>query len=77
VFDVRLTSTLGYTIAKLVATRAHRVWIVDDKMYPIGVVSMTDVLSLFARDAGGKAEPTEKRHRSASVASTSSLNKNA
>ncbi|CAG8739816.1 3067_t:CDS:2, partial [Acaulospora morrowiae] len=59
VFDVRLTSTLGYTIAKLIATKSHRVWVVDERTHAIGVVSLTDVLGVFARSAG--ANPTPKR----------------
>ncbi|CAG8463642.1 20077_t:CDS:2, partial [Racocetra fulgida] len=35
VFDVRPTSTLGYTIAKLSATKAHRLWVVDERMRAI------------------------------------------
>ncbi|CAI2176459.1 4197_t:CDS:2 [Funneliformis geosporum] len=70
VFDVRLTSTLGYTIAKLVATKAHRVWVVDDRMQAIGLVSLTDVLGIFARSAG--ANPRPKRPGSVSSSSTKS-----
>src|SRR3954451_2118708 len=69
VFDVRLTSTLGYTIAKLIATRAHRVWVVDNKMKAIGVVSLTDVLSVVARAAGANPKP----RRPSSVSSSSPL----
>jgi CBS-domain-containing membrane protein len=68
VFDVRLTSTLGYTIAKLVATKAHRLWVVDEKMCAIGLVSLTDVLFVLARAAG--ANPKQKR---SSISSSSSL----
>ncbi|RIA95838.1 hypothetical protein C1645_688553 [Glomus cerebriforme] len=71
VFDVRLTSTLGFTIAKLVATRAHRIWVVDDRMRTIGLVSLTDVLGLFARAAG--ANPNLKPKRG-SVSSSSTCN---
>ncbi|CAJ0628286.1 3145_t:CDS:10 [Entrophospora sp. SA101] len=53
VFDVRTTSTLGYTIAKLTATKAHRVWVVDEKMKAVGVVSLTDILGVFAQAADG------------------------
>ncbi|CAG8480154.1 14717_t:CDS:10 [Acaulospora morrowiae] len=62
VFDVRLTSTLGYTIAKLIATKSHRVWVVDERTHAIGVVSLTDIL------AG--ANPTPKRPGSALLVST-------
>ncbi|CAG8489627.1 3654_t:CDS:10 [Paraglomus occultum] len=61
VFDVRLSSTLGHVVAKLMATRAHRVWVVNETTNAIGVVSLTDVLSIFARQAGGTAEPSRKR----------------
>nr|CAG8507514.1 1340_t:CDS:10 [Entrophospora candida] len=53
VFDVRTTSTLGYTIAKLTATKAHRVWVVDEKIKAVGVVSLTDILGVFAQAADG------------------------
>ncbi|CAN6628351.1 protein Sds24p [Trichomonascus vanleenenianus] len=59
VFHVFPDSTLGRTIAKLVATKAHRLWIVQPSSDSgisngqlIGVVSLTDILSLFARKAG-------------------------
>ncbi|CAB4416594.1 unnamed protein product [Rhizophagus irregularis] len=65
VFDVRLTSTVGHTIAKLVATKAHRVWVVDERARAIGIISLTDVLCLFARSAG--ANPKPKRSSSSSI----------
>ncbi|CAG8655101.1 7569_t:CDS:2, partial [Cetraspora pellucida] len=68
VFDVRPTSTLGYTIAKLSATRAHRLWVVDERMRAVGVVSLTDILLVIARSAG--ANPKPKRISSFSSAST-------
>ncbi|KAG9296105.1 hypothetical protein G9A89_011958 [Geosiphon pyriformis] len=68
VFDIRPTSTLGFTIAKLTATKAHRVWVVDERAQPIGVVSLTDILSVFAREAGGQPNPSAKRQRSMSAA---------
>src|SRR5687767_5298763 len=70
VFDVRLTSTLGYTIAKLAATRAHRVWVVDDGMRAIGLVSLTDVLGVFARAAGANPKPKRPSISSGSPLST-------
>jgi len=70
VFDVRLTSTLGYTIAKLIATKAHRVWVVDDKMKATGIVSLTDVLGVIARAAGANPKP---KKRPGSVSSSTSL----
>ncbi|ORZ24199.1 hypothetical protein BCR42DRAFT_480167 [Absidia repens] len=43
VFDVRLDTTLGFSIAKLLATKSHRVWVTDERDRAIGVVSLTDV----------------------------------
>ncbi|CAG8602660.1 4968_t:CDS:10, partial [Scutellospora calospora] len=68
VFDARPTSTLGYTIAKLTATRAHRLWVVDERMRAIGVVSLTDVLLVIARSAGANPKP----RRVSSVSSSAS-----
>jgi CBS-domain-containing membrane protein len=48
VFDVRLDTTLGFTIAKLLATKSHRVWVIDERERAIGVVSLTDVMSAVA-----------------------------
>lgn len=62
IFHVYPTSSLGRTIAKLVATKAHRLWIVQpsgdtpvdsekDRRSGklIGVVSLTDILGLLVR----------------------------
>ncbi|KAF0553535.1 CBS-domain-containing protein [Gigaspora margarita] len=70
VFDARPTSTLGYTIAKLSATKAHRLWVVDERMRAVGVLSLTDVLLIFARSAG--ANPKPKRVSSLSLSSPTS-----
>jgi CBS domain-containing protein len=70
VFDVRTASTLGYTIAKLSATKAHRVWVVDEKMKAIGVVSLTDILGVFAQAAG--VSPSLKRLSRSTPSSSSS-----
>ncbi|KAI8091212.1 uncharacterized protein B0P05DRAFT_577303 [Gilbertella persicaria] len=48
VFDVKKDTSLGFTIAKLLATKAHRVWVVDEHQNAIGVVSLTDVIRVFA-----------------------------
>ncbi|KAI8881266.1 cystathionine beta-synthase [Backusella circina FSU 941] len=48
VFDVRLDTTLGFTIAKLLATKSHRVWVIDERERAIGVVSLTDVMQVVA-----------------------------
>ncbi|OBZ85115.1 Protein SDS23, partial [Choanephora cucurbitarum] len=52
VFDVRKDASLGFTIAKLLATKAHRVWVVDDHQHAIGVVSLTDIIRVFASMVG-------------------------
>ncbi|RUS25521.1 hypothetical protein BC938DRAFT_472036 [Jimgerdemannia flammicorona] len=52
VFDVRIDSNLGYTIAKLIATKAHRVWCIDERGRASGVVSLTDVLRVLAHAVG-------------------------
>jgi CBS domain containing-hemolysin-like protein len=54
---------LGFTIAKLLATKAHRVWVVDEHQKAIGVVSLTDVIRVFASMVG-----IEARERRASMA---------
>ncbi|KAG8924824.1 cell separation during budding [Tulasnella sp. 418] len=87
VFSVLDINTLGYTMQKLLATNAHRVFITED-MYNNasalslvpganlrGVVSMVDVLSIFARLAHiTDVDPGRMtRHRRASsIASNSS-----
>ncbi|KAI7858290.1 hypothetical protein BDC45DRAFT_457979 [Circinella umbellata] len=65
VFDVRLDTQLGFTIAKLLATRSHRVWVTDEMGRPIGVVSLTDVSRVLAESAGIQ---TTKYPRRVSVA---------
>ncbi|KAI7900264.1 uncharacterized protein BX663DRAFT_518067 [Cokeromyces recurvatus] len=52
VFDVRLDTTLGFTVAKLLATKSHRVWVIDEREKAIGVVSITDVMRTIASTAG-------------------------
>ncbi|KAI8875546.1 cystathionine beta-synthase, partial [Backusella circina FSU 941] len=52
VFDVRLDTTLGFAIAKLLATKSHRVWVIDERDRTIGVVSMTDVMRAIAMTTG-------------------------
>jgi len=52
VFDVRKDTTLGLAIGKLLATKAHRVWVTDENHHTIGVVSMTDVIRVFSSMVG-------------------------
>ena len=67
VFHVTTKTSLARTIAKLVATKAHRLWIVQSSSEQlssalscrstsagqlVGVVSITDILYTLAREAG-------------------------
>lgn len=97
VFYVTPNTTFGRTIAKMVATNAHRLWVVqapkpnplvDSTALPtpqpptsptqgvidqklIGVVSLTDVLSLLARHAGkSQIDPTRARRQRRSSSSS-------
>lgn len=53
VFDVRLNTTLGFTVAKLLATKSHRVWVIDERERAIGVVSLTDVMRCIGSKCAG------------------------
>ncbi|KAF8940209.1 cell separation during budding [Dissophora ornata] len=48
VLDVSATSTFGYALSKLQATRVHRLWVVNDMGLVVGVVSLTDVFKLLS-----------------------------
>ncbi|OSX61284.1 hypothetical protein POSPLADRAFT_1146409 [Postia placenta MAD-698-R-SB12] len=86
VYSVSPTTTLHYTMQKLLATDSHRLFVTDDPalaspVFPptstgslTGIVSTVDVLSLFARIAQlPDIDPTRmQRHRRASSASGSS-----
>ncbi|KAF7360464.1 hypothetical protein MVEN_00776800 [Mycena venus] len=84
VYAVSPTSLLSYTIQKLLATNSHRLFITRDtsgSASPIvpseriltGIVSIVDILSLFARLAHLDVDPARmQRHRRASSASTNS-----
>ncbi|PFH48662.1 hypothetical protein AMATHDRAFT_5574 [Amanita thiersii Skay4041] len=87
VYSVYPYSTLSYTIEKLLATNAHRVFVTQDSVSVVaplvnpaplgkicGIVSIVDILSLFARLAKiPNIDPTMmQRHRRASSASSSS-----
>ncbi|KAG2233417.1 hypothetical protein INT48_007447 [Thamnidium elegans] len=63
VFDVHQGTSLGFTIAKLLATKAHRVWVTNETHQAIGVVSLTDVTRVFASLVG-----IEVQERRASMA---------
>ncbi|KIK98611.1 hypothetical protein PAXRUDRAFT_823718 [Paxillus rubicundulus Ve08.2h10] len=87
IYVVFPTSTLLYTIQKLLATNSHRLFVTDND-FPssspsisnhgsgnlCGIVSIVDILSLFARIAHiADVDPTQRmRHRRASASSHSS-----
>ncbi|KAG1466148.1 hypothetical protein G6F56_004745 [Rhizopus delemar] len=56
VFDVRLDTTLGFAVAKLLATKSHRVWVVDEREKAIGVVSLTDIMRVIAASNGAVSQ---------------------
>jgi len=83
VYSVSPSSSLVYTIEKLLATNAHRLFVTDDPdpvLSPsspgnlTGIISIVDILSLFAHLAKiPDVDPTRmQRHRRASSASSSS-----
>ncbi len=49
VFDIRTSATLEYAIKKMVAVKAHRLWVVDDSEHPIGVLSMTNIMEFLTK----------------------------
>ncbi|TCD66085.1 Protein sds23 [Steccherinum ochraceum] len=86
IYSVLPSSTLLYTMQKLIATNAHRVFVTDEPQThsPMlspspsaglcGIVSVVDILSLFARIANiTDIDPSRmQRHRRASSASSHS-----
>ncbi|KAF9004890.1 hypothetical protein BDZ89DRAFT_1237035 [Hymenopellis radicata] len=87
VYSVLPSSPLSYTVQKLLATNAHRLFVTKEEagcaspivshMSPgnlTGIVSIVDILSLFARIANIEdVDPTRmQRHRRASSASSQS-----
>ncbi|KAG0352392.1 cell separation during budding [Gamsiella multidivaricata] len=48
ILDVNVKSTFGYTLSKLQATKAHRMWVVNDSGCAVGVVSLTDVFRVLS-----------------------------
>lgn len=96
VFHVTLNSTVGRTIAKLVATKSHRLWIVQPSQQKpelgtptlavasgpglnttsgqlIGVISLTDILNMLAKQAGKQdLDPHSARRQRRRSSSSSS-----
>lgn len=84
IFHVTAESTLGRTIAKLVATNAHRLWIVqppkDGQSFMggvggvlTGVVSLTDIIYLLAKRAGKDSLDPYSARRNRRRSSSSSV----
>ncbi|ORX96704.1 cystathionine beta-synthase [Basidiobolus meristosporus CBS 931.73] len=48
IYDVPPNATLHHTVAKMLATKAHRIWVSDSNGRPVGVVSLTDVVRLLS-----------------------------
>jgi CBS domain-containing protein len=79
VFHVSLHSTLAHTVAKLAATRSHRMWVVESASPSptqsstnsgslsgklIGIVYLTDILNVFAKSSGlNPSDPGDQRAR--------------
>ncbi|KAF9010232.1 hypothetical protein BDQ17DRAFT_1388181 [Cyathus striatus] len=84
VYSVTPSSTMNYTIEKLLATNAHRLFVTKESAGSStntlsnfgnlsGIVSIVDILSLFARLAKIPVDPTRmQRHRRASSSSSQS-----
>ncbi|KAI8054292.1 hypothetical protein BDF22DRAFT_654480 [Syncephalis plumigaleata] len=51
VFDVHADTTFKACLDKLIATKAHRVWVSDDQRRVTGVVSLTDISRMLAEHA--------------------------
>ncbi|TPX51707.1 hypothetical protein SeLEV6574_g00110 [Synchytrium endobioticum] len=47
VFDITECATLGYAMSKVMATKTHRVWVVDHARKPKIVISLTDMIRHF------------------------------
>ncbi|RKP14599.1 hypothetical protein BJ684DRAFT_19009 [Piptocephalis cylindrospora] len=50
VFQVHAKHTLRLVMAKIVATKAHRMWVTDESGQVIGVVTLTDILRVISDD---------------------------
>lgn len=48
-FDVHRGSTLRQALQKMLATRSHHVWVVDEKRAVKGIISLTDALRVIFR----------------------------
>jgi CBS domain-containing protein len=37
-------TSFNFVLLRILALRVHRLWVVDDKEHPIGVISLTDIM---------------------------------
>jgi CBS domain containing-hemolysin-like protein len=55
VFDVNSSVTLEKVMQKLLATKTHRIWVVDEQSQLEGVLSMTDIIRYLCKSDQLKA----------------------
>jgi CBS-domain-containing membrane protein len=46
--------TLSQVMAGIIRSKAHRVWVVDEDDVPIGVITLSDILSMFLPEINGQ-----------------------
>jgi len=54
VFDVTQDCSLMYTIRKALATRVHRVWVVDENRKPIGLITLANIIQAVYKPCKAK-----------------------
>jgi CBS domain-containing protein len=59
---VHVSSTLGEVMLKVITARVKGVWLVDSNCVPVGVVTLTDIISEFA-SREGTLRPAEQSLR--------------
>lgn len=58
-----MNDDLKKAVGKLQATGYHRLWVVDDKGCPVGVLALTDVFKLIVEDHMPKDESDAKNDK--------------
>lgn len=51
VFTASPSLSLGFALEKILVTRTHRLWVIDPQDKVEGVVSLTDIIHVFAPPA--------------------------
>ncbi len=51
-FDVTQDATVEKVVQKLIATKTHRIWVVDERSHLEGVISMTDIIRYLCKPSG-------------------------